>query len=172
MTAPSSAKATAPSSSITSGRFAIGARNVHVERRGADTETIVERGNGIRIVTVNDSEGRLLRRFRRDAGGREIVIIDNSFAARRGAMPLFVQLAPPVIRIPRERYIVDAGRARPDDIYGVFMAPPVEIIDQPYTLDQVRFSAPLRDRMPRVDLDVISTPGPGSSRPSRSIACR
>ena len=27
-------------------------------------------------------------------------------------------------------------------------------IDQPYTLDQVRFSAPLRDRMPRVDLDV------------------
>jgi len=51
-------------------------------------------------------------------------------------------------------YIVDAGRARPDDIYGVFMAPPVEVIDQPYTLDQVRFSAPLRDRMPRVDLDV------------------
>jgi outer membrane protein OmpA-like peptidoglycan-associated protein len=69
-------------------------------------------------------------------------------------MPLFVQLAPPVIRIPRERYIVDAGHARPDDIYGVFMAPPVEVIDQPYTLDQVRFSAPLRDRMPRVDLDV------------------
>ena len=137
-----------------SGRFAIGARNVHVERRGAGTETIVERGNGIRIVTVNDSEGRLLRRFRRDAGGREVVIIDNSFAARRGAMPLFVQLAPPVIRIPRERYIVDAGRARPDDIYSVFMAPPVEVIDQPYTLDQVRFSAPLRDRMPRVDLDV------------------
>ena len=31
---------------------------------------------------------------------------------------------------------------------------PVEVIDQPYTLDQVRFSAPLRDRMPRVDLDV------------------
>ena len=69
-------------------------------------------------------------------------------------MPLFVQLPPPVIRIPRERYIVDAGRARPDDIYDVFMEPPVEQIDQPYTLDQVRFSAPLRDRMPRVDLDV------------------
>ena len=34
------------------------------------------------------------------------------------------------------------------------MAPPVERIDQRYTLDQVRFSAPLRDRMPRVDLDV------------------
>jgi len=87
------------------------------------------------------------------------IIIDNSFAARRGAMPLFVQLAPPVIRIPREHYIVDAGRARPDDIYGVFMAPPVEIIDQPYTLDQVRFSAPLRDRMPRVDLDVTFDTG-------------
>ena len=67
---------------------------------------------------------------------------------------MFVQLPPPVIRIPRERYIVDAGRARPDDIYDVFMAPPVERIDRRYTLDQVRFSAPLRDRMPRVDLDV------------------
>ena len=32
-------------------------------------------------------------------------------------------------------------------------------IDQPYTLDQVRFSAPLRDRMPRVDLDVTFETG-------------
>ena len=34
------------------------------------------------------------------------------------------------------------------------MEPPVEVISEPYTLDQVRFNAPLRDRMPRVDLDI------------------
>ena len=64
-----------------------------------------------------------------------------------------------MIRIPRERYIVEAEGARPEDIYGVFMEPPVERIDRRYTLDQVRFSAPLRDRMPRVDLDVTFDTG-------------
>ena len=68
-------------------------------------------------------------------------------------------MPPPVIRIPRERYILDAGRARPEEIYGVFMEPPVEQIEQRYTLDQVRFNAPLRDRMPRVDLDITFETG-------------
>jgi OmpA-OmpF porin, OOP family len=36
----------------------------------------------------------------------------------------------------------------------VFMAPPVEVLPERYTLDQVRFSEPLRERMPRVDLDI------------------
>jgi outer membrane protein OmpA-like peptidoglycan-associated protein len=136
-----------------SNRFSIGARNVRTERRGNNSETTIERGDGTRIIDVVDSEGRLLRRVRRDARGHEIVIIDDSRAARRSG-PLFIQLPPPVIHIPRERYILDADRARPADIYGVLMEPPVEVIDQPYTLGQVRYSAPLRDRMPRVDLDI------------------
>ena len=91
--------------------------------------------------------------MRRDQRGRDIIIIDNRFTGPRAAT-MFVQLPPPMIRIPRDRYIVEAEGARPEDIYGVFMEPPVERIDRRYTLDQVRFSAPLRDRMPRVDLDV------------------
>ena len=91
--------------------------------------------------------------MRRDQRGRDIIIIDNRFTGPRAATK-FVQLPPPMIRIPRERYIVEAEGARPEDIYSVFMEPPVERIDRRYTLDQVRFSAPLRDRMPRVDLDV------------------
>jgi outer membrane protein OmpA-like peptidoglycan-associated protein len=141
-------------------RFAVGARNVVVERRGVNSETIIERGNGVRIINITDADGRLIRRVRRDPGGREIVIIDNSRAWRGGGpAPLFVQLPPPVVRIPRERYILDLGLAAaavaaPAAVYGVLMEPPVEVIDQPYTLDQVRFSAPLRDRMPRIDLDI------------------
>jgi outer membrane protein OmpA-like peptidoglycan-associated protein len=140
-----------------SSRFAIGAGSVRTERRGANIETVVQRGN-VRIVTVADAEGRLLRRLRRDASGRDVIIIDNSRAGRRGAT-MFVQLPPPVIRMPRERYILEADRAGRDDIYAVFMAPPVERIGQAYTLDQVRYSAPLRDRMPRVDLDVTFETG-------------
>jgi len=135
-------------------RFAIGARNVQTERRGNNSETIVELGNGVRIVNETDPEGRLLRRYRRDPSGREIIIIDNAPLYRRGTVPLFLQLAPPVVRIPRERYILDADSASLADIYGVLEEPPVEVIDQPYTLDQVRYNAPLRDRMPRVDLDL------------------
>lgn len=139
------------------GRFAIDARNVRTERRGANVETIIDRGNGVQIVTVTDADGRLLRRARRDQGGREVVIIDNGFAPRSG--PVFVQLPPPVVRMPRERYILEAERARPEQIYEVFMEPPVERIDTRYSLEQVRYSAPLRDRMPRVDLDVTFETG-------------
>ena len=141
-----------------SNRFTINASNVRSERRGANTETIVQRGGGYSIVTVTDDSGRLLRRMRRDQRGRDVVIIDNGFAGPRAAN-MYIQLAPPVIRIPRERYIVEMGRSRPEDVYGVFIAPPVEALAERYTLDQVRYSAPLRDRMPRVDLDVTFETG-------------
>jgi outer membrane protein OmpA-like peptidoglycan-associated protein len=139
-------------------RFVINAANVRTERRGADIETVVQRNGGYSIVNVTDDGGRLIRRVRRDPRGRDIVIIDNSFVGTR-PVNMFVQLPAPVIRIPRERYIVEMGRARPDDVYGVFMAPPVEPLTERYTLDQVRFNAPLRDRMPRVDLDVTFDTG-------------
>ena len=131
-------------------RFAVGARDVRVDRRGDQTFTVVQRPNNIAIVNITGSDGRLIRRVRRYPDGRQVVIIDNSFA-RPG---FFIDPPPPVIRIPRERYIVDAWDAEPDVIYGAFMAPPVERIERRYTLDEVRFSEPLRARMPRVDLDV------------------
>ena len=35
-------------------------------------------------------------------------------------------------------------------------AGPVDYIDRPYTLDEIRYSLPLRERMPRVDLDTVT----------------
>ncbi len=134
-------------------RFSVGARDVKVERRGNDTVSIIVRPNGISIVSTSDRDGHLLRRVRRDRDGHEVVIIDNGFAgARRG--DYFVDLAPPRIAMPRDRYIVDAGHANRDQLYAIFTAAPVERIERRYTLDQVRYSDPLRARMPRVDLDV------------------
>lgn len=133
-----------------------GGRDARVERRGNETFTISVRPGGVQIVTVTDSDGRLIRRARRDARGREVVIIDNRSRGPRRAGGFFVQLPPPVIRIPRERYIVEANDADETLIYETLIAPPVERIERGYTLDEVRYSPQLRDRMRRVDVDSVT----------------
>ena len=45
-----------------------------------------------------------------------------------------------MIRIPYDRYIVDADDAPPDLIYDTMEAPPVERIDRRYSLDEIRYS--------------------------------
>jgi OOP family OmpA-OmpF porin len=152
-------------------RFRYGARDVHTERRGNDNVTTFVRPDGDRIVTVVDGNGQLQRRSRILPDGREVIIIDNrprrgggfgvGLVVGAGIGGYFINMPPPVIRIPRDRYIVDYGRAPPGYIYEALEAPPVELIDQPYSLDEIRYSAPLRDRMPRIDLNTV-TFEPGS----------
>lgn len=140
-------------------RFRVNARDVRSERRGNEMVTIVERPDGSRIITVMDENGRLLRRIRREPEGREIVIINNRYDDRSRRGPggfAFVELPPPVIRIPREQYIVEAEHAPPEVIYSTLMAPPVERITRAYTLEEIRYSPRLRDRMPRVDIDTVT----------------
>ena len=133
-----------------------GSRDVRVERRGNENFTILPRPGGVQIITVTDADGRLVRRVRRDARGKEVIIIDNRPRGPQRAGGFFVQLPPPVIRIPRERYIVEADMADEALIYDTLMAPPVERLSRGYTLDEVRYSAPLRDRMPRIDVDTVT----------------
>jgi outer membrane protein OmpA-like peptidoglycan-associated protein len=42
------------------------------------------------------------------------------------------------------------------EIYAALIAPPIERIARRYSLDEVRYSPMLRDRMPRVDLDTVT----------------
>ncbi|WP_366007261.1 OmpA family protein [Nitrobacter sp.] len=154
-------------------RFRRGARDIRQERVGNDTRTVVVRPDGTQIITVNDRDGRMLRRLRRDPRGQEVVIIDNrpGFGGGRGGSlaagvaagmmagaigGYFVSLPPPHIGIPQDRYIVDADGAPPEVIYDTLMAPPVESIERPYTLDEVRYSPMVRARMPSIDLDTIN----------------
>jgi len=141
-------------------RFRYGARDVRVERRGDDSVTYVVRPDGSRIVNVVDENGFLLRRSRVMPDGREIIIIDNRRRgrdfARGGFAGFFVNLPPPVVRIPRERYIVETEWAEPDVIYETLIAPPVDHLDRAYSLDEIRYSAPVRDRMPRIDLNTVT----------------
>lgn len=132
-------------------RFAIGARDVRIRHRGDELETIIVRPNGVRIINITDREGHLIRRIRRDPDGREFVIIDNR---DYGPHNVFIDVPPPRINMPRYRYIIDADRADERQIYDVLIAPPLVPIERYYSLAQVRYSAALRERMPRLDLDI------------------
>ncbi len=137
-------------------RFRRGARDVQVQHRGSETETVIIRPDGSRIITSVDANGRLLRRIRRDRDGREFVLIDNRHMGPPGAFGFIANLAAPVVRIPRERYIVDADRADEALLYDTLIAPPVMHIDRRYSLDEIRYTHNLREWMPRIDLDTIT----------------
>ncbi|WP_245303665.1 OmpA family protein [Pseudorhodoplanes sinuspersici] len=131
--------------------------DARIERRGNEIRT-VSRRNGVDIITVTDANGRLLRRSRY-VNGREVVIIDNRPRGGRRADAFFVALpalALGALAIPRDRYIVEAESAPPEYIYGALMAPPVEPLPRAYTLDEIRYSPEIRNRMPRIDLDTIT----------------
>jgi outer membrane protein OmpA-like peptidoglycan-associated protein len=132
--------------------------DVRTERRGRDDVTIVRRPNGAEIVTVRDDNGNLLRRVRREPGGREVVLIENEARGgpRRTIVEEVVELPPPTIRIPREKYVVEVERASQQDLYEAFTAPPVERIDRSYTLEEIRRSPSLRERVRRVDIDTVT----------------
>jgi outer membrane protein OmpA-like peptidoglycan-associated protein len=137
-------------------RFRYGARDIRVERDGADSRTIVIRPDGSQIITVTGRDGQLLRRIRRDDRGREVIIIDNTYRDPQAIGGFYVDLPPPVIRIPRDRYIVESEDASPELIYDTMLAPPVERVPRRFSLDEIRYSPSVRQLMPSIDLDTIN----------------
>jgi outer membrane protein OmpA-like peptidoglycan-associated protein len=137
-------------------RFRYGARDIRTETLGGETRTVVIRPDGTQVITVVGPDGQLLRRIRRDSYGREVIIIDNSYRDPRAVGGFYVDLPPPVVRIPYDRYIVDAAEAQPEAIYEAMVAPPVERIERRYTLDEIRYSPTVRQRMPSIDVNTIN----------------
>ncbi|MDQ8697701.1 OmpA family protein [Hyphomicrobium sp. LHD-15] len=141
-------------------------RELRRERRKDGTLMIVTMGlAGALIYSLQDDDGRTLRRSRKDRDGREVVLFDNRrYYSNHGGSQFgpdryydnYVDLPPPDVRIPRDQYIVDYDRASPDDIYDALNAPPVERLERGYSLDEVRRSYPVLERMRRVDLDTIN----------------
>jgi outer membrane protein OmpA-like peptidoglycan-associated protein len=138
-------------------RFRLTAKEVNVEHRDNLTVTAALQPDGIQIVTEVDETGRLVRRIRRDAAGREVILIDNTFEPRNsGNAGSIVELPPPVVQIAPQLYIRDVAGATAADIALTLMAPPVMAIERRYTLDEVLNSEPLRARMPRIDIDTVN----------------
>src|SRR5581483_8432948 len=133
-------------------RLRLFAPDARVERRGNETYAYYRRPGGFEIVDETDADGRLLRRLRRGPDGREFIIIDN----RRPVTEVFLDLPPPVITLPRERYIVDISEAPEPLVYETLEAPPLVPIERAYSFDEVRYNVALRDRMRRVDVNTIN----------------
>ena len=141
-------------------------REVRRERQKDGTWLIVTAGlAGALIYSLQDDDGRVLRRSRRDEGGREHVLFDNRRHYYEGRGPSrrynphfdsYIDLPPPRISIPRDEYVVEYDGASVDDIYDALEAPPVEELDRRYSLDEVRYSYNLLERMRRVDLDAMN----------------
>ncbi|QZO00929.1 OmpA family protein [Chenggangzhangella methanolivorans] len=136
-------------------RFGVNPRDIREERRGGEIRTVVTRPDGSRVVTVTDEDGRLIRRVR-EYRGQEYVLIDNRPRGGRDGLFINLDIAPPRISVPRERYIVDADVASERDISEAFDAPPVERLERSYSLDEIRQSAPLRQYVRSVDLDSVT----------------
>ncbi|MDF0495988.1 OmpA family protein, partial [Bradyrhizobium yuanmingense] len=137
-------------------RFRYGARDIRTDTIGGETRTVVIRPDGSEIITVVGSDGRLMRRIRRDPAGREVIIIDNTYRDPRAVGGFYVDVPPPVVSIPYDRYIVDAQEASPQVIYETMRAPPVQRIDRRYSLDEIRYSPNVRMQMPSIDVNTIN----------------
>ncbi|MFN0263683.1 OmpA family protein [Tepidamorphus sp. 3E244] len=128
------------------------------------TRTVVERPNGVRIITVRDRRGNIIRRVREAPNGRTVVLIDQErFGERRRP----VRRDPIRLTIPQDEYIVDSRRANRRVISQTLQAPPVVEIERDYSLEEIRNEPTVRATLRRVDLSTI-TFETGSATISRS----
>jgi outer membrane protein OmpA-like peptidoglycan-associated protein len=134
--------------------------NVYYERlpRGRTLE-VVERRNGTQIVTIRDRWGDVVQRSKVLPDGREILL---SYAPRedrderRNYYDAGRDLPPLRLTIPVDDYILDATRANPAVYYDFLEEPPVERVERIYSIDEVRHSARIRDKVRRIDLDTLT----------------
>ena len=117
--------------------------------------------DGDRIITVRNRYGDIIQRSRVDADGREYVLFyspeleqqpdhDDYFRDPGDSLP------PMRLLIPLSQYIIDTGTERDSDYYDFLREPPVEPVERIYSINEVRYSARIRDKVRRIDLDTIT----------------
>ncbi|MFB2553630.1 OmpA family protein [Ensifer soli] len=154
-------------------RLGRGAEETYVERlpRGRVRETII-RPNGVRIITIRNAYGDVVQRSRLERDGREYLLV-YSPEADAGRPPavreIYDDLPPMELEIPVEDYIIDTSSNPDRDYYQFLREPPVEQVERVYSLDEVKYSARVRDKVRRIDLDTI-TFATGSAEVSKAQA--
>ncbi|SCW57533.1 Outer membrane protein OmpA [Rhizobium mongolense subsp. loessense] len=120
----------------------------------------IERPEGYRIVTIRNRYGDIIQRSRIDSSGREYVLYyspelyddpDRGYFEDPGA-----DLPPMRLGIPVRDYIIDTSSNPDRDYYEFLSEPPVEPVERVYSLNEVKYSARIRDKVRRIDLDTIT----------------
>ncbi|MET3581650.1 outer membrane protein OmpA-like peptidoglycan-associated protein, partial [Mesorhizobium robiniae] len=142
-------------------RFIIDAREVYYEElpRSRQREVVV-RSDRTRIVTIRNRWGDVVRRVKILPDDREIVLVyveDDYYDEVLEWRDPGLDLPPLDLDIPARDYILDAEWVEdPEDYYTFLDQPPVEQVERTYSLDEVRRSARIRDKVRRIDLDIIN----------------
>ncbi|WP_210251310.1 OmpA family protein [Aureimonas psammosilenae] len=142
-------------------RLGVDATERYSERlsSGRTRETIV-RPNGVEIVTVTNRYGDVVRRSRITPDGRETVLFFDPYSEDQQRPDYYDDpgrdLPPIRLDIPEDRYVVDV--AEPDErlYYDTLVAPPVETVERIYSVDEVRRSNRIRDKVRRIDLATVN----------------
>ncbi len=120
---------------------------------------VIERPNGDRVVTIRNRYGEVIQRSRIDGDGREYVMF-YAPEIDRDSRPTFVdpgeRLPPMRLTIPVDEYIVDTSAEESVDYRDFLERPPVEPVERVYSLAEVKYSARIRDKVRRIDLDTIT----------------
>ncbi|WP_244478740.1 MULTISPECIES: OmpA family protein, partial [unclassified Mesorhizobium] len=155
-------------------RMTRGARDVYYEDlpRGR-TREIIERPNGVKVITIRNANGDIIRRSRIDDSGREYVLnyVDESYYdnVREWRDP-GEDLPPLRLSIPRAEYILDSESVEePADYYEFLEQPPVEKVTRLYSVDEVKRSARVRDIARRIDLDTLNFEFGSASIPDSEV---
>ncbi|MCD2171570.1 OmpA family protein [Rhizobium sp. C4] len=144
-----------------SDRFNRGAEDSYFDQLpGGRTRETIERPNGVMIVTIRNRYGDVIQRSRIGRDGRETVLfyapdLEQRPDRERVFRDPSLDLPPMQLDIPVDEYIIDTSSARNPDYYDFLREPPVERVERVYSLDEVRYSARIRDKMRRIDLDTI-----------------
>ncbi len=144
--------------------------NVTVTKGPNGTTTTTVNRNGVQIVTIKDRDGNILQRYRKDRNGQIEVLIgqaDPQQDRRRPPPPpkapaptasfdFHIKLPPLKLNIPRDQYVVESSRASRRQLTETFAAPPVEKVERPYSLEEIRHSDRIRNKVRRVDFDTVT----------------
>ncbi|MEI9400897.1 OmpA family protein [Mesorhizobium argentiipisi] len=142
-------------------RITRGARDVYYEDLSdGRTREIVERDNGVRVITIRNRNGDVIRRSRITSDGREYVLsyVDERYYNDVDEWRDPGDDLPPMrLDIPRRDYILDSEEVEdPDEYYTFLEQPPVERVQRLYSIDEVKRSARVRDIARRIDLDTLN----------------
>lgn len=120
---------------------------------------VITRPNGVRVITIRNRYGDVVQRSRVGPDDREVILVyvDDRYDNMDEWRDPGLDLPPMRLTIPRRDYILDAGYVdEPDAYYEFLERPPVERVERTYSLNEVKRSARIRDKVRRIDMDTLT----------------